>query len=99
MEPSTWHLSGRKRTAMAGVSLPCDCRHAEIITDTPTKAVSMRCRRSFAAIEGVYRKEISRMRYLVPLPLITALLASLNAQGAGDQSFEFRLKEHKFSPQ
>jgi heme/copper-type cytochrome/quinol oxidase subunit 2 len=53
-----------------------------------------------AAIEGVYRKEISRMRYLVPLPvLITALLASLTAQGAGDQSFELRLKEHKFSPQ
>ena len=40
------------------------------------------------------------MRYLVPLPvLITALLASLTAQGAGDQSFELRLKEHKFSPQ
>ena len=48
MEPSTWHLSDRKRDAMAGVALPCDCRHAEIITDTPTKAVSMRCRRSFA---------------------------------------------------
>jgi hypothetical protein len=40
------------------------------------------------------------MRYLVPLPiLITALLASLTAQGAGDQSFELSLKEHKFSPQ
>lgn len=51
MEPSTWHLSDRKRDAMAGVSLPCDCRHAEIITDTPTKAVSMRCRRSFASHE------------------------------------------------
>src|SRR6476620_8499095 len=51
MEPSTWHFSDRKRDAMAGVSLPCDCRHAEIITDTPTKAVSMRCRRSFASHE------------------------------------------------
>ena len=40
------------------------------------------------------------MRYLVPLSiLITALLASLTAQGAGDQSFELSLKEHKFSPQ
>ena len=36
---------------MAGVSLPCDCRHAEIITDTPTNGVSMRCRRSFASHE------------------------------------------------
>ena len=44
------------------------------------------------------------MRYLVPLSiLITALLASpgasLTAQGAGEQSFELSLKEHKFSPQ
>ena len=40
------------------------------------------------------------MRYLVPLPILTtALMASLTAQGAGDQSFELSLKEHKFSPQ
>src|SRR6476659_9002445 len=55
MEPSTWHLSDRNRDAMAGVALPCDCRHAEIITDTPTKAVSMRCRRSFASHETMKR--------------------------------------------
>ena len=40
MEPSTWHLSDRKRDAMAGIALRCDCRHAEIVTATPTKAVS-----------------------------------------------------------
>lgn len=50
-------------------------------------------------LEDVYYQEISRMRYLLPFPiLIAALLNSFTALGADEPSFEFSLKGHKFSP-
>ena len=52
------------------------------------------------AAEDVYWQEISRMRYIFPFPiLVAALLTSLTALGADDQSFELSLQEHKFTPQ
>ena len=50
-------------------------------------------------IEDFHWQGISRMRYILPFPvLITALLTSLTALGANDLSFELSLKEHKFTP-
>lgn len=50
-------------------------------------------------IEDLYWQEISRMRYLLPFPvLIAALLTSVAGFAADDASFELSLKEHKFTP-
>jgi hypothetical protein len=54
---------------------------------------------SATMIEDIYYRGVSRMRYLLPFPiLITALLTSLTALSADDPSFELSLKEHKFTP-
>jgi len=50
------------------------------------------------AMEDIYHKGISRMRYILPFPLIiTALLTSVTALAA-DDIFELSLKDHQFTP-
>jgi hypothetical protein len=49
-------------------------------------------------IEDFYWQGISRMRYILPFPLlIAALLTSFTALGADEPSFELSLKEPKRS--
>jgi hypothetical protein len=50
------------------------------------------------AKEDVYHHGISRLRYVLPFPLIiTALLTCVTALAA-DDTFELSLKDHKFMP-
>ena len=51
MEPFTWHLSDRKRDAMAGIALRCDCRHAEIVCHTDESRLNGDAARGFASHE------------------------------------------------
>jgi plastocyanin len=52
-----------------------------------------------ATTEEAYWQEISRMRYILPFPvLVAALLTSVTAYGAEDLSFELSIKDHKFTP-
>jgi hypothetical protein len=49
------------------------------------------------AMEDIYHKGISRMRYLLPFPLIiTALLTSVTALAA-DDTFELSTNSHRRS--